>query len=232
MEVRNVSRTSVSFDINSSNWGNHHMFPEAVYIDTNSAINIAEQKSAGKLAEDYINELIQRDGFIIWSHHTIDELSGVLHVNHYKRIAKSKNIKGDHRYAAHKIAENTATDQESIAAAQTVTGELERIVNYLEQFGMQVDAEETHVNELTNHIYTSYGNSKKDAKHIAIANINGVNNFLTQDGGFLRFPHINVFGSSQEISQTYNASQLPAPFIDLSKFLSSGKGNDSEGNVS
>lgn len=213
MGVRSVNRTSVSFDINRGNWGNRHIFPDVVYADTNSVVDIFAQRTHGQLVEDYLKRLIQNDGMIIWSQHTMNEITDFVHYNQYIQLADQKNIIGNKRM---KIAEDTATDIESREIAEKVIMQTDSIKGYLEQFGTQVEQDEQKVIELARRLYGSHGNSMKDCRHVASANLEGVNSILTQDVGFLRFPNLNVYGASYKLKQGYKTSNTPAPYIDLS----------------
>ncbi|HDR6633180.1 TPA: PIN domain-containing protein [Bacillus cereus] len=216
-----MNRTSVSFDISRGNWGNQHIFPDMLYIDTNSIIDIFEQRTHGQLIEDYLNELIKRDGMIIWSQHTIDEIIDFVHYDYYAKLAKQKNIKRSQKAAPYKIVENTVTDAESSEIAEKVMIKVDTIQEYLEQFGSQVVQEEREVNELARSIYIGHGNNRKDCKHVAAANLEGTNNILTQDSGFLRFPNMNVYGSSLALVNGYKTIQGPSGYIDLSQTFAS-----------
>ncbi|NEX77365.1 hypothetical protein G4Z05_00410 [Bacillus thermocopriae] len=212
-----MTRTSVSFDIDKKNWNNKNTFPDFVYTDANSVLEIFFNRQYGQVTEDYINELVNnRNGFITWSQHTIDEITQVIHVDEYFKLAKAKKIRGKNIW---KVAENTATEKESISIAQNVLTKVDSIITTLEQFGGKTEVDEQATNALTKHIYLNYGLSIKDAKHLAIANLSGINNILTHDAGFLRFPNINVYGASKEIVRNYIPGQAPSPYVDLSKQL-------------
>lgn len=214
-----MTRTSASFDINKKNWPNNHTFPDMIYIDTCSVMDMVLQRQHGQLTEDYISELIKRDGMITWSQHTIDEITQLIHVDQYFKLAKSKKIKPIKNKGIWKLAEDTATDVESSSIAQIVVSEVDNITTLLEQFGSQTTVSDNDVNLLTKNIYSSYGGNQQDSKHFAIANLTGVNNILTQDSGFLRYPTVNIFGSSNQIVQNYNVNQNPVIYTDYKKLL-------------
>ena len=177
------------------------------------------QREHGSLTEQYIHELINRDGMITWSQHTINEIIQFIHVDTYSKIAKEKNIKGNKSW---KIAENSATNKESRKAAEITMNKVYKIIEYLEQFGMQTDVDITnsrYVESLTTELYLGYGGNQYDARHVAIANISGINNILTQDGGYLRYPSLNIFGSSKELVNNYKINQSPNPYFDLSRSI-------------
>lgn len=207
-------RTSAAFDINKSNWGNKDMFPDMIYIDTNAILDISLQRSKGRLTQDFLLELIKKDGMLVWSQHVIDEVTDFIHTNEYIQLAKSKGL--DH--SKWKYLENSATDKESAIIAQTVNQKVERIEVYLEQFGDKTDVPEIDKLHLSRSIYTNFGGNRKDAEHVAIANLTGINNFLTQDQGFLRYPNVNVYGASREITSNYQIGQASAPYVDLNRF--------------
>lgn len=224
-----MNRTSISFDIHRTNWNNKYLFPDIVYIDTCAIMDIFQQRTHGQVTEDYIKELVNRDGMIIWSQHTIDEITQFYHVDHYHKLAKSKNITGN---KAWKKAEDTATDQESVNIAQSVLNQVNKVIKYLEQFGVQTDVDVTDsklVNDLTRTVYSRYGGNQYDSKHFVIAHLSGVNNILTQDSGYLRYPNVNIFGASNELVKNSKSGQAWNSYIDLSKLLHD-KEDDDENN--
>lgn len=212
-----MTKQSLSFDINNLNWGNKNMFPEVIYVDTCSILDMTLLRTNGQVTEDYLKELNNHSGIITWSQHTIDEMIQVFHVNEYFNLANSKNIRTK---KAWKIAEDTASNQESSLIAQRVLSTVNNVVETLEQFGVQSDVEALKVNELTMKIYSSYGGNLADSKHVAIANLSGTNNILTADKGYLRYPSLNIFGASSGITSGHNNNQLPNDFVDLSYYLS------------
>jgi predicted nucleic acid-binding protein len=217
--VEGMSRTSLSFDINKQNWKNTNTFSKMIYVDTNSIIDIFEQRPNGQLTEDYIKETANRDGMIIWSQHTIDEITDFVHVDQYKKYAKANGIKNNHIKAGWKIAEDTVTDLESIHIAINVNQSVEQITSYLEQFGVKTEVDQHLMTNLSRVIYSTYGGNRKDSLHVAIANLSGVNDILTQDSGFLRFPHLNIFGASHGITSNNTVGQAPAKYINLVEYL-------------
>lgn len=190
------------------------VFPDFVYIDTNSILDIMEQRPHGQLTEEFIKETVRRDGMITWSQHTLDEVIDFIHVDQYIKYARSNNIQGNNRKAGWKIAEDRASDKDSALIAKNVVSKVDQLVLYLEQFGEQTDVDESELTLLTKKVYETYGGNRKDSKHIAAANLSGVNNILTQDGGFIKYP-VNIYGSSKQLVQNSVNGQSPKPFIDL-----------------
>jgi hypothetical protein len=68
---------------------------------------------------------------------------------------------------------------------------------------------------LTNHIYVSFGGSRADAKHVAIANLTGTNSIMTNDKGMLRYPLQNIYGASKGLTDNCVKGQLPLSYVDL-----------------
>ncbi|MBN8236844.1 hypothetical protein JF544_16420 [Halobacillus kuroshimensis] len=213
-----MTRTSVAIDIHSQNWNNNNAFSQVVYIDTNAIIDIFEQRPNGQATEDYIKELVNQNGLIIWSDHTMDELTDFVHVNEYISYARANGVQRMGRKHPWKVAEDIVSDQQSANIASTVHTKMDQITTYLEQFGMQADVEFNKAKELTKEVHMHYGGNRKDSKHVAIANLNGVNDILTHDSGFLRYP-VNVFGASAEIKNNYDPNMPHSQYVDLSESL-------------
>lgn len=207
-----TNRTSVSFNINKKNWNNNHTFPDIIYVDTCSIMDMIMQRRYGRITEDYINELSNRNGMITWSQHTIDEITQIIHVDEYFKLARVKNITAK---KAWKEAESTATDLESSSIAQSVISQVDSITGILEQFGAQTTVDERELTIVTKHVYGNYGGNLQDSKHYAIANLSGVNNILTQDDDFLRYPQLNVFGASNGIIKNYYSTNNPIGYKDI-----------------
>jgi len=227
------NNTSKAFYIDKSNFTNNNLFQEMSYIDTCSLIDIFEKNANGIITEDYLEELIKNDGIVVWSEQTSTELFDFYHVNEYKKYAKANNIKGNHLYSAWKNAENTISQQDAIILSQNAIKSLEKVETYLNQIGMEVSAEKSDVDYLSRKIYTEYGGGIKDARHIAFANLNGINNIITQDVGFYtRYPSHNIFGASKDIMTNYAPSQKPAEYVDLNKFFLQKDSSDNEEDAS
>jgi predicted nucleic acid-binding protein len=218
-EVIRMNQTSKSFDINKRNWNNTSTFPDMIYLDTNAVLEIAMQRTHGQLLEDFLIELRKRNGFAIWSDHTLNEVLDVVHYDEYVTYAKQQNLKGNSKKSAWKLAEDSASEQESIKISNNVANKVDVINTYLEQYGFLAETPLSTVEGLSKKIYQNYGGNRKDAKHIAYANVLGVNNILTLDGGILRYPNLNVYGSSQTLVQNYQPGQKPIEFKDLKEIF-------------
>lgn len=224
-------RTSTSFSIRKSNWNTSGLFPELIYIDTNVVLDIMEQRSYGEISEEYLQELIQKDGMITWSNHLIEELHDFFHYQIYneeaEKIGVPSNINNPHKWL-----ENTATDQQSSVLNKLVVQKVNQAIEYLEQFGVQFDPPNTvEVNNLATNLYANYGTNYKDSKHVAIATLAGTNNILTQDAGYLKFPNVNVFGASSKIVNNSNSIVNDSnSFVDLRElFQEDNKKNKKSG---
>lgn len=215
MEVTNLNNSSVPIDINRSNWSNKNTFTEIIYIDTNAVIDIVAQRPKGLITESYLQELVKRDGMITWSQHTLDEITDFFHVNEYIQYAKSNGIQGNSKKAPWKLAEDTISNSDSIILSQNVVSKVGSVMQYLEQFGIKTEVDNHDMIDLTKDIYLQFGGNRKDSQHMAISNLSGINSILTQDSGFLRYPHLNVFSASHKVASQYDANQKHAKYIDL-----------------
>ncbi|MGP9039828.1 PIN domain-containing protein [Cytobacillus kochii] len=222
-----MSKPPVVYNIRKASWSNMYTFPDMIYIDTNAVIDIFQNRPYGQLTEDYFKELNKKNGMIVWSSFTMDEVSTVLHNSAYQNLADYKNISAKDRTPAFKIAENTASRKESIQIATSVETQKEQIQSYLEQFGGQTDVTERNASVIASHIYKTTGLSPKDSKHVAISNLSGINNILTQDAGFLRVSDINIFGSSQTLVNK-SSNKTPNNYVNIQEILDS---TDNEGIV-
>ncbi|ATB52747.1 PIN domain protein [Caldibacillus phage CBP1] len=223
-----MNRTSTSFSIRKESWNNQSVFPDLIYIDTNVVLDIMEQRTYGRISEEYLKELVRRDGMIIWSRQLIDELIDFFHYQIYKEEASNKNIivpKGINATPG-KWLENIATDSDSANYARQVLEKVENVTKYLEQFGVQDDPDHEEVNSLGLKIYSEYGGNRKDSMHVANAILSGTNNILTHDAGFLRYPYINVFGASKAIVNSNTSINNPNDFVDLRELFEKDEKKD------
>lgn len=221
-----MNRTSSSFSIRKPNWRNSDTFPDFLYIDTNVVLDIMEQRSHGQLSEDYLKELVKRGGMITWSNHLMEELTDYFHYQIYTQESLKLGTARSGNTHPRKVLENSATDQDSANYAKQVLQKVTGAKNYLRQLGVQSDPDVEEVNELATHLYSNYGSNLKDSKHVAIANLSGTNNILTQDSGFLRYPEVNIFGSSNGINTNVNSAVKDVNgFLDLRTLF---KNNDNE----
>lgn len=209
------SYTSTAFYVHKSNWGNSNLFPDIIYIDTCAIRDIFEKRTHGILMDQYLQELNNQDGMIIWSQNVIDELIDFLNVDEYKKLAKNNGLSQDE----FKKAENNATRHDYEIIGENIYNRLGVITNYLEQFGVQTDNDFHDVVNIGKQLHTKYGGNRKDAYHVADSLLSGVNNILTQDGGFLRYPNLNVFGASKKMKDNYVSAQQHLDYIDIKKLL-------------
>lgn len=221
--------TSTAFSIRRDNWCNKNVFPDMVYIDTNVVLDIMERRKYWKTSEEYLKELVKRDGMIIWSSHVIDEVIDFFHYQVYEEAASQITVPNNISPPNWKWLENNATDIESSNYANQVLEKVNNTIQYLEQFGVQSDPDLNEVIPLTLQLYSKFGLNRKDARHVAIATLSGTNNILTHDSGFLRFPHTNVFGASKAIVENTNlVINDPNNYVDLRELLNENRDVNSE----
>lgn len=222
--------SSMAFNIRESQRGNRNIFPEIIYLDANPAIDIANQRTYGKVLEGYIQDLARKGKMITWSEVTKEEVTGVIHNSKYDTYADQHDIKdeyytnGNFRRPARKVAEGIVSQQEATLISLEVLSETDKIFQVLEQYGMQLEnQDEQEIKQIRNYLYGNYGGGLKDAKHIAYANLSGVNNILSNDSGLLRYPCINVYGASVTVINFSNSKQLPVPYIDMKQHMEQKK---------
>jgi len=222
------SSPSKAFSIRKATWVNQATFPDIIYIDANPALDILFQRTYGQLVEDYWAELVRRDGMITWSPYTIDEILNVLHTNKYIQYADANSVGPQYNSTnrtiikpAWKVAEDTISKKDSIQLASQIHQEVNSLISRLQQYGLEVDkTNENEVRLLTTEIYKNCGGSFKDAKHVAFANLNQVNNIMSHDPGFLRIPGQNVFGATASLLNHVSANQTSqVNFIDLGSYF-------------
>lgn len=221
------NNTSKAFSIRKREWtsSNYHI-PDIVYIDANPVLDVVKKRGFGDLVEEYWGEIFKNDGMIAWSDHTEEEVLRVIHRSEFQKYAEENQINPEYDRSgkiikqAWKVAEDIVTKEESVKITNIVYENKTKIFEVVGQFGIKIeDISSTKINKLTQSIYTTYGGSLDDAKHISYANLSGINNILTHDAGMLRYPSQNVFGASKKLIQQYNSSQSPAKYIDLSEML-------------
>ncbi len=89
------------------------------------------------------------------------------------------------------------------------------------QYGFEIDDNDLNkVEKIAHALYLKYGGGIKDGKHIAHANLAGVNCFLSQDPGLLRYPGVNVYGASRSLLAHVNINQNPANIVNLEALIS------------
>lgn len=217
--------TSFAFSILKQAWKFPHTFPELQYVEANPILDVYGNRRYGSLIEEYWAELYHRGGMITWSQHTVDEVNDVISGYKYTDYAIQNGIKEQilsdgNKIPAHKVAENTVPDPISIQIALSVQKDTNDIFNKLRQYGLPIEnipIEE--VDELTKYLHGKYGGTRKDAKHIAWANLGGTNDILSNDCGLLRFPSVNIYGASWVLRNEMVPHQNPVQFVDLSQFI-------------
>ena len=226
--------TSLAFSIRKQS-GNTFVFPDLIYIDTNSILDVVLNRTYGSLVEQYWRELVRNDGMIIWSRHTVEEVINTVHINEYIVYAEQQGINdilypdGKIKKFAWKVAEDKVSNQESSLIASTVMTKVNSVFATLEQYGLESDnINDKELNQLANALYRNYGGSLKDAKHVASANLSETNYILSQDSGILRYPAQNVLGASKKLLCYTNSNQTPVDFIDLSLIANADENDEQE----
>lgn len=162
---------------------------------------------------------------LTWSEHTKDEVTDVIIGYKYTDYAIQNGIKAQIKsngniIPAHKVAENSASTATSIAIALSVQKDISDLFNKLRQYGLPIEnVPPDQVNDLTKYLHSNYGGTRKDAKHVAWANLGGTNDILSNDGGILRFPSVNVYGASWSVRKEMVPNQVPVLYTDLSQFI-------------
>ncbi len=225
--MNNLQSLAFSTRNANSNWDNNNTFPEFVYLDTNPIINIMDQGRHSESDTEYIKELFSKGGIIAWSHHTEQELRNHIHVNEYMRYARDNHAlllsqRSHGNTPLWKIAEDKVSNEVSKQIAINVHDQAESVFDELRNYGFLLDGKEFCTNEvveLTRYIYSRCGGSEKDAKHIAFANLYGINNIFSHDAGMLRYHFQNVFGASNGVVNNCINGQAPLNFTSFKELM-------------
>jgi hypothetical protein len=216
--------TSFAFSILKVAWKNPNTFPALLYVDANPVLDVLRNRQYGSLIEEYWAELVRRDSMITWSEHTEDEVTDVISIYKYSEYALRNGIQEQtlfgNKIPAYKVAENIVSEADSVAIALSVQNDASDIFKRLRLYVLPIDSvPEDEVSKLTRYIYTNFGGTRKDARHVALANLSGTNDIQSNDVGLLRFPSINVFGASQVLRNEMVANQTPVQFFDFSQYV-------------
>ncbi|WP_066158175.1 type II toxin-antitoxin system VapC family toxin [Halalkalibacter krulwichiae] len=215
-------KKSVVFSINDANWGNTTIpYPETIYLDANPIIDIALDRENSDLVKSFLTSVTQQDGVIFWSSHTKQEVTRVLHASEYSKYADLNGITKRGNTPSWKMAENKMTSYQSSQLNKSVLQKRDELFSLLENLGLEVtanDYNDTVVHRSAETLYSTYGGSIEDAKHVAIANSIGVNDILSHDKGFLNYPNLNIYGNSYAITRKFLMNAKPNDFIDINSF--------------
>lgn len=204
--------SSNCYDISRNNWSDPNLFPSELYLDTNVAVDLIARRNNSYEIERFLKEFsINKGNTLFWSTHTENELLDCLHVDTYQSNASKYGYKRNEW----KKMENEISNSDSAKLAQEALNRYQSGLTVLNQFGSLLSDEPDNLPKKVTTIYTTYGGNRKDAEHIAFANSYEINNILTNDSGFLRFPDQNIFGLSKTIKENYLQGKTRNKFIDL-----------------
>lgn len=195
----------------------NNLYPEFLYMDANAIIDFTDldsQNIQGSSIRKYLKDLHQNDGMVVWSNFGVEEVINHLHYNEYANYADQHNILG-HHYAnggnkkPWKVAEDTVTPIVAKQISNNVIKQKEQVFGDLEKYGVKLDSiDDDELLNLAEKIFLAYGGSVQDAKHVAYAMANGANSILTNDGGFAKYSHLNIFGNSRSLLNRQQAITL------------------------
>lgn len=207
------------FDIRKKNWDDPNMFPDFIYIDTNAVLEIMiPDRNFHNATLAYVNEFHNKNGIILWSPFVTNELYDFFQYGENKKGADrfNLNITNEAEAISGKTYENTAPKIHSVASAETVKFLVDKTESMLSEFGFKLElSNDTY--DLASEIHVKYGSNIKDANHIAVCQLNEVNNILTHDAniGFLRYDNHNIYGASYGIANQYALNQQKNSFVNL-----------------
>lgn len=203
------------FNIHKRNWESKYIFPEMMYLDSNTVIDWVTRGQGAYNIEKYLKELKEvHKGEIYWSELTETEMFNYIHRNEYEKFSRSYFENPNW-----KKAENEASSSEAIEINRKVVQRFSSYKNTISNYGSALQYSKSSISNVATNIYQSCGGSIQDAEHVAIANSYGINNIMTRDTadgkGFIRYNDINIFGESKSIRSLYDSNAKPNPIVDL-----------------
>ncbi len=173
-----------------STLGSSPNLPDDCYIDTNAIVELALNRRYNTDVADFLIAASANNTLITFSDHTLDELLHTIHVSVYEEEAKKAGFTG-----GWKEYENSGANHgqavwdkytEAIATLESYAGDV-----LLKLENPSPDDIMECVRKLMLH-----GVAPKDAKHVSIMHLNGVNSVFTLDAGYVRAPNLNIYSPS------------------------------------
>ncbi len=219
--------SSVAFNLRACNNSTFNIYPDVVYVETNTIMDVILGRTYKEINITYWEKLIANGCMITWSYHTVDEVTNVIHHNEYRNYSIKNNIVSNIPYKQDwKFAEDTMGSLESRAMAQDIVKKSDSFFRTLGKCGLPLELDYSVGAELGKSLYTNYGGSLADAKHVACTNSGGINSIMTHDSGILRYPGLNVLGASKSLIENSNPSSKLIEYVDLSGLIGNPGGQD------
>ncbi|WP_026866637.1 MULTISPECIES: type II toxin-antitoxin system VapC family toxin [Jeotgalicoccus] len=196
--MNNPNPNTKAFSIRTSDGITADQIDDLSYVDTNFLLDLNNKNSKHhSYCTDFVALMEENDKFIAYSSWVENELSRILRLQYARTYYKIDRISD--------IDKLPLTDRQLIN--QTAFSEAEQLISSLDHMSLNVGSPSSSANEEAKNISIQSGMQFDDSLHISVGLENGINSYITSDGGFLDFRNgknnINIYGASQTISDLY-----------------------------
>lgn len=173
---------------------------ELSYVDTNFLLDLNNPKSQFRsYCTDFVQLMEQNNKFIAYSSWVENELSRRLRLEYARTTYKIKSPKD--------IDKLPLSDR--IDINKTAFSDVEQLFSSLDHMSLKLDSPSNDAHDEAKIISIQSGMQFDDSLHISTGLEQGINSYITSDGGFLDFQNgknnINVYGASRTISNIYTS---------------------------
>lgn len=171
------------------------------YVDTNFLIDLNDSKSQfHSYCTDFIQLLEEHDKFIAYSSWVENELNRRLRLQFAKSKFKIRSPREIDRLSK----------SDRILINKTAFEDVDKLFSSLDHIAVNLGSPSDIANDEAKNISIQTGMQFDDSLHISTGLDNGINSYITSDGGFMEFKNgsnnINVFGASDTIRNMYKSN--------------------------
>jgi hypothetical protein len=149
--------------------------------------------------ESFISNCFNFGTIATYSGVVLDELKHLIQINIYDKEAEDRGILDDCNNGVVVKRWKILFDSDP-SIMNDVMQEYNRVKNILDRNMLMLEYnDDEKFRKLTDYISLNFGQDSMDAKHIAIALVNGINSIATLDEHFIRTDGMNIYGPTKGI---------------------------------
>lgn len=191
---------STIYSIRSGN--TNIVYPDIIYLDTSFIYTLYGDENASykQSCEDFLINCTLSETILTYSGVVLDELKHLIQVNIYDKEAERRGITDEYNSNGVIIKRwKRLFDIEPDIMAD-VMEEYNRVKGILDNNMILLEyKDDEKFRKLVDYISLNFGQDSTDAKHIAVALINGINSIATLDEHFVRTDGMNIYGPTKGI---------------------------------
>ncbi|QIB27571.1 PIN domain-containing protein [Caloranaerobacter azorensis] len=191
---------STIYSIRSGN--TNIIYPDIIYLDTSFIYTVYGDENANykRSCDDFFINCVLSKTILTYSGVVLDELKHLIQVNIYDKEAEKRGITDEHNSNGVIIKRWKKLFDIEPGIMVDVMKEYNRVREILDNNMILLEyKDDEKFRKLVDYIGLNFGQDSIDAKHIAVALINGINSIATLDEHFVRTDGMNIYGPTKGI---------------------------------